>query len=332
VPNTPPPTQMADVALRFPRPGPRLPYGNKARYLNAYTRGWDETAFAQFIEELRRFAAGEPNDKGAAIKLATAADRLLRVGSVLHHRTVHAALQNDPAWRQALDRSAAYNFLGHQLDACRWLYASIAVRGKEGDWLDFSGTLNNIAHCLMAGWTERAAGQTHLLLRALKWNYVIGNAHKARTQFFVMRLLADWQGVPDYLRQWPKWARDEPLFARLLEIWRTPNATAELGHLLLVACDRRTHQSSSSDKRHYDLKHIWQWYDPFEIVALMKLRALAGLELPTLDHPILDSPLGHIPEPSVPYDDELLAAIRARVRTLHPDAGPDCCASAGGAH
>ena len=80
------------------------------------------------------------------------------------------------------------------------------------------------------------------------------------------------------------------------------------------------------------MNHDWQWYDPFEIVGVLKLRSLAGLELSTLDHPILDSPLGRIPEPSIPYEDELLASVRARARVLHPDAGPDCCASAGSGH
>lgn len=327
MPHTPP-AQIADVELRFPRLGPRLPHGSKAKYLKAYTRGWDDSAVAEFTDELRRFAAGEPDDKGVAINLATAADRLVRVGGTLLHKTIHAALQDDPAWRQALDQSTAYLFLGYELDACRWLYAAVAVQGKEWGWLNFTDTLINIVHCLMAGWTVQAAGQTHLLLRALKWNCVIGNAHKARTQFFVMRLLADWQGVPNYLKKWPKWASDEPLFARMLEIWRMPDATAELGYLLLVACDRRTHQSSSSGKKHYDLMHHWQWYDPFEIVGLLKLRSLAGLQIPTLDHPILDSALGRIPEPSTPYDDDLLAAVRGHARALHPDAGPECCADA----
>lgn len=327
-----PTASIADVKTRFLRPGPRLPHGGKAKYLKAYTRGWDERHCAEFTDELRRFAAGKPNDEGVAINLATAADRLVRLGGVLRHKTTHAALQNDPAWRQALDQSTAYLFLGYQLEACRYLYDAADAQGKVWGSLNFSDTLNNIVHCLMAGWTEAAAGQTHLLLRAFKWNCVMGNAHNARTQFFVMRLLADWQGVPNYVKQWPKWASDEPLFVRLLEIWRTPGATAELGHLLLVACDRRTHQSSSSTKKHYDLTHIWQWYDPFEIVAVLKLRSLAGLKLPALDHPILDSPLGRIPEPSVPYEDKLIASVRARARVLHPDAGPDCCASAGSGH
>ena len=252
---------IADFQSRFPRPGPRLPYGSKARYLKAYTRGWDEDKVAEFTAELRKFAAGEPNNKGEPINLATAADLLIMISGPMRHATIQAALKNEPAWRSEFDRSTAYHFLGFELGACRWLYHAVSVQGKEWGWLKFTDTLINIVHCLMAGWTEQAAGQTHLLLRALKWNCVIGNAHKARTQFFVMRLLADWQGVPNYLKKWPKWAGDEPLFARLLEIWRTPVATAELSHLLLVACDRRTHQSSSSDKKHFDLKHDWQWYD-----------------------------------------------------------------------
>ena len=55
---------------------------------------------------------------------------------------------------------------------------------------------------------------------------------------------------------------------------------------------------------------------------------LAGLEVPPLDHPILDSALGRIPEPSPPYEDDLLAAVRARAVALHPDVGPDCCVNA----
>ncbi len=323
-----PPAQIAGFESRFPRPGPRLPHGSKAKYLKAYQRGWDDAAVAEFTAELRRFVAGEPDDKGVAITVYTAVDKLIRVGSPQRHQTIHAALKDDPAWRGFFDQSTAYHFLAYELSACVWVQHAVSVQGKQWGKLNFTDTLINIVHCLMAGWTERAAGQTRLLLRALKWCCVSGNAKNYRTQFFVMRLLADWQGVPDYMKPWPKWARDEPLFARLLEIWRAPDATAELGHLLLVACDRRTHHSSSSFKKHYDLRHDWQWYDPFEIVGLLKLRSLGGLENPPLDHPILDSALGRIPEPSKPYDDDLLAAIRARARVLIPDVGPDCCASA----
>jgi hypothetical protein len=81
---------------------PRLPYGSKARYLKAYTRGWDEEKVAEFTAGLRHFAAGEPNSKGEPIKLATAADLLIRIGGPMRHATIQAALKNDPAWRSSL--------------------------------------------------------------------------------------------------------------------------------------------------------------------------------------------------------------------------------------
>src|SRR5581483_9949146 len=137
-----------------------------------------------------------------------------------------------------------------------------------------------------------------------------------RTQTFVLRLIADWQGWPQHA--WPKWVFDEPIFNALIEHWRTPDASA-LQPLLIAACDRHTHESRSGGTAKHDIEDDAFWYDPFEVLTVTKLRQLQGLENPDVDHLLMSTPLGKLPDPVAPYSDALLEGVLARVRSTHPD-------------
>jgi len=69
----------------------------------------------------------------------------------------------------------------------------------------------------------------------------------------------------------------------------------------------------------YDIHNDGFWYDPFEVLAVMKLRQLHGLENPVLEHLLLDTPLGKLPAPVPPYSEPLLDEVLARVRLTHTD-------------
>jgi hypothetical protein len=52
---------------------------------------------------------------------------------------------------------------------------------------------------------------------------------------------------------------------------------------------------------------------------VLKLRQLHGLENPVLDHLLMNTPLGKLPDPAPLYTDELLEGVIARVRMTYPD-------------
>ena len=158
--------------------------------------------------------------------------------------------------------------------------------------------VNTAAFCLVLGWTERAMTLFHQYVEGL-YSTGFTDFDKAkkpysqrRTQFFLLRLIADWQGIA--APPMPPQADDEPLFAALLAHWRSPDPNA-IAPLLLAACDRHTHlamirKDSPDFHTHGDLAYI-----PFEILAVLRLRQMLGLTNPQLDHPLMATPLGTLP-------------------------------------
>ena len=61
------------------------------------------------------------------------------------------------------------------------------------------------------------------------------------------------------------------------------------------------------------------WHDPFEILAVLRVRAIAGLENPALPHRLMETPLGQLPMPSQPYMDELPKGIIEQTRKDFPN-------------
>ena len=98
--------------------------------------------------------------------------------------------------------------------------------------------------------------------------------HRA-TQRFVLRLAEDIDGTA-------AGGMGVPEFDALLANWRSASAV-DVGPLLLAACDRHTHQCESTDTdMEFDLPFRAFWYDPYEILAVLRLRASAGLDSPAL--------------------------------------------------
>jgi hypothetical protein len=204
-------------------------------------------------------------------------------------------------WRASWQRAIAYAY-----------YASDAL-SRRGDFRRHIATL---ANCLALGWEERALQ----LAQRAHWGLVndyFGHAPGGRTQYFVLRLIDDWQGWSHPIRC--KEAADDPLFNALIAHWRTPDPDA-LAPLLLAACDRRTHESRYFTGNDFpELPSDSHWYDPFEILAVLYLRRLHGLPNPVLDHPLMTPPLGVLPEAAPVYTDALIEGVMARVRAECPE-------------
>jgi hypothetical protein len=163
--------------------------------------------------------------------------------------------------------------------------------------------------CLALGWTDYARDLASRSHRMDKMRGFPDGAEgfKRATQRFVLRLAESAGGTADG-------GIGVPEFDALLANWRSASS-ADMAPLLLAACDRHTHQCESTDTdMEFDLPFRAFWYDPYEILAVLRMRADAGLDNPKLDHPLMNTPLGRLLAPSAPVLDEVLAAAVARVR------------------
>ena len=73
-----------------------------------------------------------------------------------------------------------------------------------------------------------------------------------------------------------------------------------------------------AEKSDPDFPHKAWWYDPFEILAVLYLRTLAGLVNPVLAHPLLATPIGVLPAAAPVYHDDLLEAVIRQANKERP--------------
>jgi hypothetical protein len=239
-------------------------------------------------------------------------DDLWAVFATLRRDAIRLALGGKDGWESEWRRAVAYGYwsLVMQMDArLATIERNVADGGENWgtpalEW--FGGVAGD---CLALGWNDYARD----LARRSRWmdkmrGFPDGDAgYQRATQRFVLRLAEHGEGTADG-------AIGVPEFDALLANWRSASA-AGLAPVLLAACDRHTHQCQSTDTdMEFDLPFEAFWYDPYEILAVLRLRASAGLDNPALDHPLLDTPLGRLQGPSAPALDEVLAAAVARVR------------------
>jgi hypothetical protein len=240
---------------------------------------------------------------------------------------IHAALGGKPDWFELWRQGVAYEHWARRMeirlsqDCHHEILAGSRKQCTPTLFLAQIGT--NIGACLALGWLDEATHLAAVTRTALEresrekygvFNDAGDNFGKRRTQHFIMRLVADWKGWPQ--RDGPRCAYDEPIFNALIDRWRTTDLD-ELVPLLLAACDRHTHQSridAFSRNAFYDLGQWELWYDPFEVLAVLRLREALGLANPVLVHPLLATPLGTLPPVTPLSSDELLDAVLAQAR------------------
>lgn len=175
-----------------------------------------------------------------------------------------------------------------------------------------------MVHCLLLGWEDWAWELYQLCHDRVIEGFFALNKKKPeverRTQLFVLQLID--QSQNKRREKYPSQAYDEPIFEALLKHWCHPDPDA-IAPLLLAACDRHTHLSMAKGDSP-ELEREEHWYDPFEILLVLHLRRQLGLANPELDHLIMNTPLGKLPEPAPKFQDALLEAVVSRYRTEFP--------------
>jgi hypothetical protein len=190
-------------------------------------------------------------------------------------------------------------------------------------WWDLSGGPVNgaglyevglpLTHMLALGWTKQAIlfGNEQLPRVASGYFSYFDSGSKGRVGKFIFRLFADWQGVPLDLKTD---AADIAEYRVVLDCWRD-DRTERLIPALLACCDWHLDQTNNNtNNTTYEFTGTFAFAYPIEILAVLRLRELIGLENPKLDHPLMNSPLGVLPPPQPWYTDELLDNFEAVLR------------------
>lgn len=253
---------------------------------------------------------------------------LTRISNALRWHAVHGALKGASDWLSLWRRSVAYRYWALRMEfrTQNWVLAEFesGKRPAYEGFLSLQDVGSCIGNCLGLGWMGWAielargafAGMDINGFPDLDEQY----GRRYRTQHFVLRLVANWQGWPE--RNSPQYAYDEPLFNALIEHWRSEDLET-VEYLLLAACDRHTHQARQDTTKgeFFDLAggSVKDWYVPFEILSVLRLRQTLGLPNPELDHPLMNTPLGKLIEPSEPYTDDLLQGVLARACAEFPE-------------
>lgn len=252
---------------------------------------------------------------------------LTRVSNALGWYAIQSALKDEAGWLPLWQRSVAYMYWAQTIEYFKqkWIRSEF-LQGNRPQYLpvleiqDYGMCIGN---CLTQGWLDWAINLSRRgfeLLDIKGFNDGGDSFGRRRTQHFVLRLVANWQGWPE--RNSPNCAYDEPLFNALIEHWRTDDLAA-IEHLLLAACDRHTHQARQDNAKGEFFDFAGgsgnSFYVPFEILSVLRLRQTLGLPNPELDHPLINTPLGKLPEPSEPYTDELLEGVIARACDEFPE-------------
>jgi hypothetical protein len=99
-------------------------------------------------------------------------------------------------------------------------------------------------------------------------------------------------------------------YAPLFQLWQTTDMDA-LQQALFVACDTHLELSKYSTKyATLEFSRSTDMLYPAEILMLLRLREEAGLTTPAFDHPLLNTPVGHLyPVRSVPHPPDLDKAL-----------------------
>lgn len=138
------------------------------------------------------------------------------------------------------------------------------------------------------------------------------NTHYRPALHFILRLWADYLGEPPHVLQGE--SLTEPHYRALFDHWREADADA-VAPYCLAACDAHTHRNCEFGE--FISLTKWKRF-PIEILLLFKLRELLGLVNPTLDHPLMNTPLGKLP-PEISFDaftrgpDDLVYRVRQRM-------------------
>ena len=287
-------------ALPFQRLGPAANFPTITAMLGEWTYQSESANDLQRLHDFAAETAVRPED------LCSASESLSDVARDLHRRAQTAALKVESGWLGDWARATAYGYWAHRIAA-----ADYSERPRENAFALHEAGFT-LGSCAALGWLDFARALTVQMcgLFDSAFYYDRDERFHRRTQTFVLRLLANWNGST---HEWPSYAYDVPAYDYIVHHWQDADARP-LAEALLAACDRHMHQTGEDTVTNStDICQPQYVYLPFEILTVLRLRQLA-LTTPQIDHTLMLTPLGQLPEPQPLADDELLSSVVARAR------------------
>jgi hypothetical protein len=278
----------------------------KVRYLE----GWlaEPGTAALLRDQARRELEGLLNQH-EPYTLGYIANRLENLALWHNQSGAYAVLCGDEAgWGQL---RLALEYDGWKLRIDYGKYEQALAQGRQ---LDYSWEHGLAARCLALAVTFRAdafadwCGQ--LMLRdATASEGFFRTWHRTPFHPFMARLYAIWRGCPIDTEAGP--LRDTGIYQALLDGWDDDEQYAAA---LLRACD---YHCTRAFQRQDECTEFW--YAPFdvfpaEVLAVQRVRQELVGSAPMVSHPLLDTPLGRVPEVIALPQDELLQRVIARVQ------------------
>jgi hypothetical protein len=127
----------------------------------------------------------------------------------------------------------------------------------------------------------------------------------------ILRIFADYFGEPEITVKGE--ALTHPAYNALANHWRHADAEA-LVPVLLAVCDEHTRRNVRAKPYDYAFDFYCFQRTPVEILLVFKLRQALGLANPHLDHPLMNTPLGVLPQ-DAPFEfDDLIAPVEKSMR------------------
>lgn len=165
---------------------------------------------------------------------------------------------------------------------------------------------------IVLGCKEEAFRLARMQLVAYKAGYFSGGKKYYPIFTFILRIFADYLDEPPLELDGEPLV--EPVMQALFDVWRAPEPEA-LIDVCLAACDYHTWRCSNGNAKNFYEFESFNWTQiPIEILLLFKLRQLLGLQNPELDHPLMNTALGKLPEEMPFQPDDLISRVRARMQ------------------
>lgn len=217
---------------------------------------------------------------------------------------------NEKKWDSDLAQRAFSSFFTGQMAETSAGCKHMLRRAGQRPLLDMGG-VHFSAFGILIGNHEQAFRLAQLYVKShhRQWLWLAEKYYPISN--FIVRVIADYLDQPALHLEGG--ALKEPVHNRLFEVWRKDDLDG-LAEACLAACDVHTHQCKIN-KAHqfYDFSGMNWLRTPIGVMLVFKLRQMLGLANPVLDHPLMNTPLGVLPE-EVPFKpDDLIARVRQRM-------------------
>ncbi|MHC5226503.1 hypothetical protein [Ignatzschineria sp. LJL83] len=187
-----------------------------------------------------------------------------------------------------------------------------------------------VAIAINMGLLNLAEKYYHFILEALEQGYSIANGHNnpfwensLRYSAMIMMIVSDWLGLPE--PDLEKYALPkDPIWIHYASHWKEPDLD-KFKEILQQVCDVHLERIAITDRefesQEFDFNSPYEALYPVEILFVLRLREMIGLENPSIEHPFMNTSYAKITESTLSeaLNDPLLTDFLEAVRKKDPE-------------